>query len=185
MRDRKILLVLAVLAAAVIFSCSGGEKEEPAPVEEQTETVDYVSDEISFGVFFDEEGTKRTLELDKGQDEFVCYVIVQVPAGMEIAAVQWQFEIPEGVVIDIDKYNEARIMSMGKMAIGLSERFAPCLKGPKAVIHTLTCKATSKLENATFTIVPTTEGNFLGISKCTEGYPTERASSYKAVINPR
>ncbi|HSG27764.1 MAG TPA: hypothetical protein VLA34_04730, partial [Candidatus Krumholzibacterium sp.] len=60
----------------------------------------------------------------------------------------------------------------------------PCLSGPKALIHQLTLKVTGELDNAALSIVPSPDGNFLGIADCSEGFSEQRASSYKAVVNP-
>lgn len=187
-------LLIVILTGFLVASCSGkGEQKEEATVSEadeaaaaaeQTGGVSYVSDEISFGIFFDEDATKRTLKLGRGEKEFDIFIYVFFPDYIEVAAVQWQLELPEGVEIDNDKYNRDRMMSLGQLEFGISERFNPCLTGPKALIHNLTLKVTGDLKNATISILPSKEGDFLGIAKCSEGHPTERASSYKAVVNP-
>jgi len=48
----------------------------------------------------------------------------------------------------------------------------------------LTFKVTGELKDATFSILPAVDGNFLGITDCSERFDLIRASSYKAVVNP-
>lgn len=187
--NRKVLVFTVIGLAALglfVFSCAEKEEvsKESKPEAAEGKTLSYISDEISFGLFFDSEGTKRTIKLSRGQKEFVGYLYVQFPESMEIAAVQWRLELPEGVKITNDKYCDSRIMSLGQIPIGLSERFKPCLAGPKALIHTLTFTTAADLKNATFSILPTEDSGVLGVAVCTEAYPIERASSYKAVVNP-
>jgi len=188
MKTRKCVFLAAVsLAIAALFvSCAKKEENqaETVPPAGDEGVTSYVSENVSFGIFFDEAGTKRTLTLEKDRREFDCWVIVQVPEEMEISAVQWQLEIPEGVVLDIDRFNKSRIMLLGQIENSLSERFKPCLPGPKAVIHQLTFKVTGELKDATFSILPAKDGNFLGITDCSERFDLIRASSYKAVVNP-
>ncbi len=180
------MAVVSVAVCAMFFSCAKkGEKQAntvPPVVDEGV--TSYVSEDVSFGFFFDEAGTSRTLKLHGNQKEFDGWVIVQVPEDVEISAVQWQLEIPEGVELDVDRHNKARIMLLGQLEYDLSERFDPCLAGPKAIIHQLTFKVTGKLNNATFSILPGKKGNFLGITDCSESFEMIRASSYKAVVNP-
>lgn len=193
MRRSSVLLFILILTATAFVSCGGNsekntEKTPETIVKDAAETneedISYVSEDISFGIFFDREGTKRTTDLKKGQKQLQVFVIVQVPEFIEIAAAQWQLSLPEGLEIDVDRYHKDRVMSLGQMPFGISERFKPCLPGPKAIIHELTLNITSELKNATLSILPSKDGNFLGIANCTEGFPQERASSYKAVVNP-
>lgn len=180
------LAAVSLAIAAIFVSCAKKEENQPETVPPAGDegVTSYVSENVSFGIFFDEAGTKRTLTLEKDSREFDCWVIVQVPEDIEISAVQWQLEIPEGVVLDVDRFNKARIMSLGQIEHSLSERFKPCLPGPKAVIHQLTFKVTGELKDATFSILPAVDGNFLGITDCSERFDLIRASSYKAVVNP-
>ncbi len=183
---RSIYIVTLALCAALLFACAKEEKEEPAESDEPQETeqtLSYLSEDISFGVFFDESGTKRTLKLSRNQKEFDVYIIVQFPEDMEIAAVEWRLVLPEGVTVVNDKYVMDRTLVMGMMEHGISERF-PCVSGPTFLIHTLTLHADTKLENAEIAIMPSEEGDFLGIAECVEGFPRMRAISYRGVINP-
>ena len=187
--NRKLFVftVIGLISLSLfVFSCAGKEEvaEETKPAATEGEQLSYISDEISFGLFFDSEGTKRTIQLKKGQKEFVAYVYLQFPEGMEIAAVQWKLEFPEGVKITNDKYLDSRTLSLGQIPRGLSERFNPCLQGPKVLIHELTFLASADLKNATFSILPDENSGVLGIAECIEGYPLERASSFRAVVNP-
>ncbi len=183
---RLIYIVTLALCAALLFACAKEEKEEPAETEQSRETeqtLSYLSEDISFGVFFDESGTKRTLKLGRNQKEFDVYIIVQFPEDMEIAAVEWRLVLPEGVTIVNDKYVMERSLVMGVMEHGISERF-PCAGGPAFLIHTLTLNTDTKLENAEIAIMPSEDGDFLGIAECIEGFPRMRAISYKGVVNP-
>lgn len=183
---RSIYIVIFALFAVLLFACAKEEKEEAATNEqpEETEqTISYLSEEVSFGVFFDESGTKRTLKLDRNQKEFDVYIFVQFPEDMEIAAVEWRLVLPEGVTIVNDKYVMDRTLVMGVMEHGMSERF-PCVSGPTFLIHTLTLHTDTKLENAEIAIMPSEDGDFLGIAECIEGFPRMRATSYRGVVNP-
>ncbi|MCK4538993.1 MAG: hypothetical protein KAV42_09380 [Candidatus Krumholzibacteria bacterium] len=189
LKRSSILLLILILTAAAFVSCGGNseeksEKTNDTAVENTGDDISYVSEDISFGVFFDREGTKRTVDLKRGQKQLQVFIIVQVPEFIEIAAAQWQLSLPEGLEVDVDRYHKDRVMSLGQMPFGISERFKPCLPGPTAVIHELTLNITGELKNAAISILPSKDGNFLGIANCTEGFPQERASSYKAVVNP-
>ncbi len=187
MKAGKFSFAVPVLLICVTMFFSCAEKKEKQ-VEEKPEaektTLSYISDEISFGLFFDKEGTKRTITLEKGQKTFEGFVYVQVPDNMEIVAVQWRLEMPAGVKIDVDRFHEDRIMTLGQIRHGISERFKPCLNGPKILIHSLTFVTFEKLENAVFSILPAEDADYLAIATCQDGYPEERASSYRAVVNP-
>lgn len=177
--------IIFVLMAVLVVSCSGeNESEEAKPAETKEETIAFVDEEVSYGLFFDEEGTKRTLKLKRGQEEFLGYVYLICPEYKTIASTQFRLEMPEGVVIENDKYRMDRVMSMGTFDRGISERFAPCVPGPKILIHTFTFKVTGKLDNAVFTILPSLDNEFLAAAECEEGYPIIRASAFKAVVNP-
>lgn len=187
--NRKTFVFTAIGLIALglfVFSCAEKEEvsKESKPEAAENETLSYISDEVSFGLFFDREGTKRTIKLEKGEKEFVGFLYVQFPRGMEVAAVQWKLELPEGVKIINDKYLDSRIMSLGRIPRGLSERFSPCLKDEKVLLHELTFLAEAELKNATFSVLPAEDSGVLGIAECIEGYPIERASSFRAVVNP-
>jgi hypothetical protein len=186
---RTTIILLLVLLPLLAISC-GGEKEteketEPAKAEgAKEESISFVDEEISFGMFFDEEGTKRTIRLDKGTDQFTGYLFLMCPDYLEIASTQYRIEIPEGVVIENDRYRWDRVMLMGTFKIGISERFVPCLTGPKILLHTFTFRVTAPLDNAVFSILPAQDVDYLIVAECKEGYPVARASAFKAVINP-
>ncbi len=183
---RKISTVLIlVLLPLLALSCAGEketETEKPAATKE--ETINFVDDEVSYGLFFDEEGTKRTIRLDKGQDQFMGYLFLMCPEYKEIASTQFRLVMPEGVVIENDKYRMDRVMSMGTFQRGISERYMPCVPGPKLLLHTFTFRVTALLDNAVFTILPSFDARFLAVAECQEGFPMIRASAYKAVVNP-
>jgi hypothetical protein len=176
-----VFLLITVLAA----SCGGKkEAEQEKPAETGDETLEFIDESVSYGLFFDEAGTKRTTRLKKGQEELICYMFVMLPDYLEIAATQFRIELPEGVVIENDKYRMDRIMSMGTFSRGISERYAPCLKGPKALIHTFTLRVTVPLDNAVFSVLQAQDAQYLAVTECKEGFPLIRASAYKAVVNP-
>ena len=184
MRKISTVLILALLSL-LAFSCAGEkEKEAEKTVETKEETIAFVDEEVSFGLFFDEEGTKRTLRLDKGQDQFLGYLFLMCPEYKEIASTQFRLMMPEGVVLENDKYRMDRVMSMGTFQRGISERYAPCIPGPKLLLHTFTFRVTAPLDNAVFAILPAQDAQFLAVTECQEGYPMVRASAYKAVVNP-
>ena len=178
-------LIILILLPLLAVSC-GGEKEAEAekPAAAKDETIEYVDEEVSYGLFFDAEGTKRTVELKKGQEEFLGYLFLICPDYKEIASTQFRLEMPEGVLIENDKYRQDRVMSMGTFDRGISERFVPCVPGPKILIHTFTFKVTGPLDNAVFTILPSMDNEYLAVAECEEGYPIIRASAFKAVVNP-
>jgi hypothetical protein len=174
-----LTLLLCVLC---VLSCSKKEEEE-GEAQQQLGLEGGISDEVNFGVYFDEAGEQRTLTLDEGQEEFKVYIIVRFPEWMEIAAVEWRLELPEGIEIVNDQFHPKRFMLLGTFEAGISERFA-CMTGPSVTIHTLTLKTTGKLRNAEVAILPGKESKFLGVAKCQESFPLVRAASYKGVVNP-
>ncbi len=187
--NRKVYLfaVIGLIAFGLsVFSCSQKEDaaEKSEPEVSGSEELSEFSDEVSFGLFFDSEGTERTIQLEEGQNQFVAYMFLEFPRGMEIAAVQWKLDYPEGVKIINDKYLDSRMMSLGQIHKGLSERFHPCLTGQRVMIHELTFLASTELKNAVFSILPGDDSGVLGVAECIEGYPIEKASSFKAVVNP-
>ncbi|MDD3642578.1 MAG: hypothetical protein PHQ19_03840 [Candidatus Krumholzibacteria bacterium] len=176
-----------LVAMSLLFgACS--KKEEPQPGTQQEtaakEAISYIDEDVSYGLFFDEKGTQRTLTLAPDQREFDLYVILECPEYMEIAAVEWRIAVPEGVSLVNDRYRQDRVLSMGTMDRGLSERFTPCIAGPKITLHTLTFAVGGKLENAVFSVMPSLDNENLGVAECKEGFPVVRATSYKAVVNP-
>jgi len=184
MRRMSPILIL-VLLPFLALSCAGKkEAEAEKPAETKDETIAYVDEEVSYGLFFDEEGTKRTLKLKKGQEVFTGYFFLMVPDYKKISSTQFRLEMPEGVFIENDKYRMGRVMSMGTFQRGISENFVPCIPGPKILLHTFTFRATKPLDNAVFTILPSHDNYFLAVAECEEGYPIIRASAFKAVVNP-
>lgn len=181
-RKSSVCVVLVVLCAVLLVSCSEGEKEEAAQ-EEAKETISYLSEDVSFGVFFDEKGTQRTLALGPNQQEFDVFIIISFPVDIEIGAAEWRLELPEGVTMINDKYILDRTISMGLMKHGLSERF-PCVGGPTCILHTLTLHTDRELKNAEVAVLPSKDGEFLGVAECIEGYPRIRATSFRGVVNP-
>jgi hypothetical protein len=176
-----ILLLLPLLA----LSCAGKkEAEAEKPVVVKDETIAYVDEEVSYGLFFDEEGTKRTLKLKKGQDQFIGYFFLICPEYKEISSTQFRLVMPEGVLLENDKYRMDRVMSMGTFQSGISENFVPCIPGPKILLHTFTFRVTNPLDNAVFSILHSLDSDFLAVAECDEGYPIIRASAFKAVVNP-
>lgn len=185
---RKIsILLLLVLLPVLAISCAG-EKEKETQAEETSgtkeETITFVDEEVSYGLFFDEEGTKRTIRLGRDQDQFTGYLYLMCPEYKEIASTQFRLEIPEGIVIENDKYRMDRVMSMGTFQRGIAERFTPCVPGPKILVHTFTFRVIAPLDNAVFAILPSLDARFLAVTECQEGYPMIRASAFKAVVNP-
>lgn len=185
MMRRISTVLIIVLLPLLALSCAGkkeAEAEKPAGTKE--ETIDFVDEEVSYGLFFDEEGTKRTIRLKRGQDQFLGYLFLMCPEYKEIASTQFRLMMPEGVVIENDKYRMDRVMSMGTFQRGISERYVPCVPGPKLLLHTFTFRVTTSLDNAVFTILPSLDAQFLAVTECQEGYPMIRASAYRAVVNP-
>ncbi len=178
-------LIILILLPLLAVSCGGNnEAEAEKPAAAKDETIEYVDEEVSYGLFFDAEGTKRTVELKKGQEEFLGYLFLICPDYKEIASTQFRLEMPEGVLIENDKYRQDRVMSMGTFDRGISERFVPCVPGPKILIHTFTFKVTGPLDNAVFTILPSLDNEYLAVAECEEGYPLIRASAFRVVVNP-
>jgi hypothetical protein len=181
--------VTAVLAALllILLCASCGEKTEqeqtPEPEAQAEETISYISEEVSFGVFFDEKGTQREITLEKGQKEIEVYIFVRYPDYMGIAAVEYRIELPEGVRIWSDRFYEKRNLMMGTFEHGITEGFH-CVSGPELLLHVLTLGIEKELENAVISLLPSHNTNFIGVAKCDEAYTEIRAGSFKAVINP-
>ncbi len=196
MKSQRILLFifLALFAGVFLSSCSNGDKSstklaskpgsaQKDQLEKGEEKILYnISGEVSFGIFFNKEGTSRTITLKKDQKEFKGYIIVNFPEEMGISAVQWRLHLPEGIKIISDDYYHERNLALGRIRDGLSEAF-PCVNGPSLLIHTLTFIADEGLKNAVISIMPDKHGGFLGILKC-DGQVEVRAASYKGVVNP-
>jgi hypothetical protein len=178
-----VLIVLA-LSFFLVFSCSKeqGKDEEKAADEVKESGKNYIED-VSFGIFFDEEGTKRTKVLEKGEKEFKAYIIISFPDYMEIAATEFRLALPEGIELESNRSNPNKYIELGGFEDGLSERIK-CVAGPKLVLHTLTLKVTKEVKNAELAVLPARRSLFLGVCTCEEGYPKVSATSYKAVINP-
>jgi len=186
-RTARASTLLALLLVPVLGLSCGGKKEaeaEKPAVEKKDEPIAYVDEAVSYGLYFDEDGTKRTINLKKGQEEFTGYFFLMCPDYKNIASTQFRLEMPEGVVIVNDRYRMDRVMSMGTFQRGISERYAPCVPGPKILLHTFTFRVTVPLDNAVFTILPSLDDQFLAVAECEEGYPIIRASAFKAVVNP-
>lgn len=94
-------------------SCGEKEEQEQTPEPVVEETLSYINEEISFGVFFDEKGTQRQITIEKGQKELMAYVFVRFPEDMGIAAVEYRIDLPEGIRIWSDRFYEKRALTMG------------------------------------------------------------------------
>jgi hypothetical protein len=192
-RYRRGIVFLLILAMAIAVSCSQKEEKESQKEGEELSKEDlaigsvkdakFVSDKVSFGVYFDEEGKQNTMTLPDDANEVKVYIIIKYPEDMEITAVDWRLELPEGLEVESDKCHPGRNIMMGTFSYGMSERF-PCEKGPKLLLHMLTMSVTGKLENAEVLVLPSKKSEFLGVAECKEGFPVIRATSYKGVINP-
>ena len=186
-RGRWITLAVALIVALLAVSCARKKGEAGKAGADSTSadsTISYVSDDVSFGVFFDEEGTKRTAEI-KGNKEAKLYVIIQLPTTMQIRAAEWRLALPAGVTVQNDRFYEQRVAVLGTFEDGISETWGgDCVTGPKLLLHTLTIAVPAGLTNAEIAIMPSLQSNFLGVATCEEGMPLVRAAAYKAVINP-
>ncbi len=185
-RQRASLLFVAFLLLPLVLSCGkGGKKAEnvPADTTGADTTLSYVSEEVSFGVFFDAEGMQRTVKLGSRDRQTTIYIIVKYPETMPIAAVEYRLVLPQGVKIENDAYYDQRAAVLGMFEHGISETF-PCVPGPMLVLHTLTLSVPSGLKNAEIALLAHEKSEFIGVAACDEGNPLVAASSYKAVINP-
>mgnify|MGYP001036304066 FL=1 len=184
-RVRFLAFSAAVAAGLFVFSCAKKEKEPEtagagsAPVDS---AIEFVKEDVSFGAFFDAEGTKRTAEI-KGGKEAKLYIIVSFPETMQIAAVEYRLVLPEGVAIQSDKSYDKRIAFIGTYDEGVSEIF-PCVPGPKIALHELVLLVPPGIKNGEIALMPSIKGENLAVALCEEGNPLIAASSYKAVINP-
>jgi hypothetical protein len=184
-RVRPLALFAAVAAVLVLSSCAKKEKDAETGAAGSAagdSTLKYVSDEVSFGAFFDAAGTKRTIEV-KGAKETKLYIVVSYPATMQIAAVEWRLVLPEGVTVEYDKFYDRRAALLGTFEDGMSETF-PCVAGPKLVLHELVLNVPAGIKNGEVALMPSHSGKILAVATCDEGYPIVEASAYKAIINP-
>lgn len=197
MKPHKLLFVTVALFATAffIFSCSDkdnssaeldsksdGKQESNIKKGEEEEILSYTSEEVSFGIYFDEEAKKRTITLEDDQEEFKGYLIVKYPEEKSINAVQWRLSLPEGIELVSDDYYKERNISLGRIKEGISEAF-PCVSGPSLLLHTFTFRVNNSLKNAVISILPDKKGDFIGVAEC-DGNIEIRAASYKAVVNP-
>jgi hypothetical protein len=183
-RKALVLLAVFILGSTLVVSCSKeGEKADEEIASKEEETISYIAEDVSFGLYFDEECTKRTLKLGKNEREFKVRMMVHLPDDMEISAVEYRLVLPAGVEIESDKIHVTRNMLIGYYDHGISENFH-CEKGPGILLHTWTLETERELKNAEITVLASKKSNFLGVARCEEGHPMVRATSYKAVINP-
>ena len=183
-RQRVSLVFVALLL--LVFSCAkSGKKAENAPADTTgtDTTLSYISEEVSFGAFFDVEGAKRTVKLGSRDKETTIYIIVNFPETMPISGVEYRLVLPPGVKIENDVYYSERVALLGTFDDGISETF-PCVQGPKLVLHALTLSVPSGLKNAEIALLAHARSGFIGIAKCDDGQTMVPAMSYKAVINP-
>lgn len=186
-RQRVSIMFVALLLVPLVFSCAkSGKKAENVPADTTAAadtTLSYISREVSFGVFFDAEGVKRTMTLGSRDRETTIYIIVNYPETMPIAAVEYRLVLPPGVRVTNDVYYSQRVALLGTFDEGISETF-PCVQGPMLVLHALTLSVPSGLKNAEIAIFAHEKSEFIGVATCDEGQPMIPATSYKAVINP-
>ena len=185
-RQRMSLMFVALLLLPLAFSCAkSGKKTEnvPADTTRADTTLSYISEEVSFGVFFDAEGAKRTVKLGSRDRQTTIYIIVKFPEAMPIVAVEYRLLLPPGIKIENDVYYNQRVALLGTFDEGISETF-PCVPGPMLVLHTLTLSVPSGLKNGEIALLAHARSDFIGIAECDEGQTMVPATSYKAVINP-
>ncbi|MBD3424369.1 MAG: hypothetical protein GF417_08030 [Candidatus Latescibacteria bacterium] len=186
---KNLTAVISILF--LIFSCSGekgGGESEKKPVSGKSaeqEVLSSSSEMINFGVYFDPEGKKRTITLEKGQSEFKAYVYIKFPVGMEVCAGQWKLLLPDGLELVNHKSTQEVNLSLGNLLhAGIAERYVDPLTGGGALIHTLDLKATAGLDDARIQIVAGGPDTFLGIATCEPDFPKKEASSFVGVVNP-
>jgi hypothetical protein len=178
------VIVVCILSLLFALSCEKKAEKEEAPASQAEEAaIPFTSDEVSFGIYFDEEFTRRTVDLAKGQTEVDVYIVVHFPAEMGIAAVEYRIDLPDGVKILTDSFYEKRTLTMGSFENGFSEGFE-CVYGPNLQLHKLTMSVESDLKDATIALLPSKRTDMLAVAMCDETFTEVRASSYKAVINP-
>jgi len=181
---KTISAVLVMILFVLSFSsCGEKEEQEQTPEPAAQQTLSFVNEEISFGVFFDEKGTERQITIEKGQKELKAYIFVRFPEDLGIAAVEYRIDLPEGVRIWSDRFYEKRSLTMGTFEHGMTEGFH-CVYGPELLLHVLTLGIEKDLENATISLMPSHRTDFIGVAKCDDVFTEVRAASFKAVINP-
>jgi hypothetical protein len=181
------LVAVAMMGLVLLFSCSKKEKKEaggaPADSTKKDTTLSYVSQEVGFGVFFDEQGTKRTVKLGARDKQVMIHIVVNFPETMQVSAVEYRLVLPTGVTIENDKFYPERVALLGTFEGGISETF-PCVPGPKILLHSLTLNVPPGLKDAEIALMPHAESKFIGIAMCDEEHTMVAGTSYKAVINP-
>jgi hypothetical protein len=185
-RHRASVLVVAILGLAVLFSCAKKEKKAeaaPAGTAAKDSTLSYVSEEVSLGVFFDKEGTKRTTTLGGRDKQVTIYIFVNYPETMQIAAVEYRLALPKGVTVETDKFYAERTALLGTFEHGISEAF-PCVAGPKLLLHQLVLNVPGGLKDAEIALLTDEQNQFMGVAMCDDAKTTITGVSYKAVINP-
>jgi hypothetical protein len=185
-RQRVNLMFVAGLLLLLVFSCGKSSKKAesaPADTTRADTTLSYISEEVSFGVFFDARGEKRTLKLGSRDREATIYIIVKYPDTMPIAAVEYKLLLPPGITIKNDVYYKERVALLGTFEEGISETF-PCVPGPMLVLHELKLNVPSGLKNAEIELLAHARSGFIGVAQCDEGQTMVTGTSYKAVINP-
>ena len=186
LRQRTGFVLIALVSLFLVFSCSKQEKKTegaPADTTKEDTTLSYVSEEVSFGAFFDEQGTKRTIKLEGRGKQAMVYIFVSFPEVMQIAAAEFRLVLPAGVTIANDKYYDKRVALLGSFEEGISEAF-PCVAGPRILLHALTLNVPPGLKDAEISLLPHEKSQFIGVATCDEGQPMVTGTSYKAVINP-
>jgi hypothetical protein len=179
-----VVMIACVCCFALAASCEKkAETEETSVPQPEAAPLSFVSDEISFAIYFDEAHTRRAIDLAKGQTEIDIYVVIHFPEEMGIAAAEYRIELPDGAKILSDSFYENRTLTMGNFQDGFSEGFH-CVHGPKLQLHKLGLSVQEGMKDATIALLPSKRTDFLGVATCGEGFPEVRASSYKAVINP-
>ena len=176
-------VLVMILFILPFSSCGEKAEQEQTPEPGAEKTLSYIDEETSFGVFFDEKGTKRQITLEEGQKEILTYIILRYPEEVSISAVEYRIELPEGVQIWSDRCYEKRTLTMGNFERGMTEGFG-CVYGPELLLHTLTLRIDGDLENATISILPSLITGFIGAVTCDDAPAKVRAISFKAVINP-
>lgn len=176
--------VAFLFAAMLLFSCA--KKEEKAEKPETKEEKKYISDiseEVSLGIFFDEEFTQRKITIGGDRKEFKAYIVLSFPDYMEVGGVEYRLSMPEGLVLAGDMPHPKRTAALGIIDHGISEAI-PCESGPNLLLHTLTFSVEGEIKNGQLALLPHETSGFIGIAKCDEGYTKVRAVSYRAVVNP-
>jgi hypothetical protein len=186
LRQRASCVLIALMSLFLVFSCAKKEKKAEGTKADTTKadtTLSYVSEEVSFGVFFDEQGTKRTVKLGARDKQVKAYLFINFPETMQIAAVEYRLVLPKGVSIENDKFYDKRVALLGTFGDGLSETF-PCVSGPSLLIHSLMLNVPPGLKDAEIAFLPHEQSGFIGVALCDPVQTLITGTSYKAVINP-